>query len=108
MYRLPIRAKLVGASGDGPDVVIEAIGRPDTFRAAVEAGALTGRVVYTGCAKDHVSDETRLLVQKIGYPGDALDEAPAILKVWSEVLMTQRWYISGHPAAFTKIMISFD
>src|SRR6266849_6564854 len=32
--------------GQGPDVVIEAIGLPTTFRAAVDEVAFTGRVVY--------------------------------------------------------------
>ena len=114
--------------GHGPDVVIEAIGRPDTFRAAVEEVAFTGRVVYIGYAKDLVSYETRLFVQKeldiLGsrnaLPQDfkevirmfeqrrfptaeaisatvPLEEAPAILRAWSE-----------NPAAYTKIMISLD
>ena len=50
--------------GCGPDVVIEAIGTPATFRAAVEEVAFTGRVVYIGYAKELVSYETRLFVQK--------------------------------------------
>jgi threonine dehydrogenase-like Zn-dependent dehydrogenase len=50
--------------GHGPDVVIEAIGLPSTFRAAVEEVAFTGRVVYIGYAKEPVSYETRLFVQK--------------------------------------------
>jgi threonine dehydrogenase-like Zn-dependent dehydrogenase len=50
--------------GHGPDVVIEAIGLPQTFRAAVEAVAVGGRVVYIGYAKQPVSYETRLFVQK--------------------------------------------
>jgi threonine dehydrogenase-like Zn-dependent dehydrogenase len=114
--------------GNGPDVIIEAIGRPDTFRAAVEEVSFTGRVVYIGYAKDLVSYETRLFVQKeldiLGsrnalpqdfkevirmfeqkrFPtADAisamvpLEEAPAILRAWSE-----------NPAAYTKIMITFD
>jgi threonine dehydrogenase-like Zn-dependent dehydrogenase len=114
--------------GHGPDVVIEAIGRPETFRAAVEEVAFTGRVVYIGYAKDLVSYETRLFVQKeldiLGsrnaLPQDfkevirmfgqkrfpsaeaisatvPLEEAPAILRDWSE-----------RPAAYTKIMITFD
>jgi len=114
--------------GHGPDVVIEAIGRPDTFRAAVEEVAFTGRVVYIGYAKDQVSYETRLFVQKEldirgtrnALPEDfqevirmfqakrfptadaisevvPLEEAPAMLKAWSE-----------NPGKFTKIMISFD
>ncbi len=52
------------AQGRGPDVVIEAIGLPQTFRAAVEEVAFTGRVVYIGYAKEPVSYETRLFVQK--------------------------------------------
>jgi threonine dehydrogenase-like Zn-dependent dehydrogenase len=50
--------------GSGPQVVIEAIGLPETFRSAVEVVAPTGRVVYIGYAKEPVSYETRLFVQK--------------------------------------------
>lgn len=50
--------------GRGPDVVIEAIGLPQTFRAAVQEVAFTGRVVYIGYAKEQVAYETRLFVQK--------------------------------------------
>lgn len=50
--------------GHGPDVVIEAIGLPDTYRSAVEEVAYTGRVVYIGWAKEQVAYETRLFVHK--------------------------------------------
>jgi 2-desacetyl-2-hydroxyethyl bacteriochlorophyllide A dehydrogenase len=50
--------------GHGPDVVIEAIGLPQTFRSAVGEVAFTGRVVYIGYAKEQVAYETRLFVQK--------------------------------------------
>jgi 2-desacetyl-2-hydroxyethyl bacteriochlorophyllide A dehydrogenase len=50
--------------GRGPDVVIEAVGSPATFRAAVEEVSFSGRVVYLGYAKEQVSYETRLFVQK--------------------------------------------
>lgn len=50
--------------GDGPDCIIEAVGLPQTFRAAVEEVAFTGRVVYIGYAKEEVAYETRLFVQK--------------------------------------------
>ena len=40
------------------------MGTPATFRAAVEEVAFTGRVVYIGYAKEPVSYETRLFVQK--------------------------------------------
>ena len=127
--REDVHARLQEISGGhGPDVIIEAIGRPDTYRAAVEEVSFAGRVVYIGYAKENVSFETRLFVQKEldirgsrnALPEDfrevirmfeqkrfptaeaisatvPLDEAPAILRAWSE-----------NPAAYTKIMIAFD
>ncbi len=50
--------------GHGPDVIMEAVGTPATFRAAVEEVAFAGRVVYIGYAKEPVCYETRLFVQK--------------------------------------------
>jgi threonine dehydrogenase-like Zn-dependent dehydrogenase len=50
--------------GMGPRVIIEAIGLPPTFRSAVEEVAFAGRVVYIGYAKEPVSYETKLFVQK--------------------------------------------
>ena len=50
--------------GRGPDVVIEAIGSRQTFRAAVDEVASTGRVVYLGYAKEEVAYETSLFVSK--------------------------------------------
>jgi 2-desacetyl-2-hydroxyethyl bacteriochlorophyllide A dehydrogenase len=51
-------------NGDGPDVVIEAVGLPATFRAAVDEVAFAGRVVYIGYAKEPVSYETKYFVMK--------------------------------------------
>lgn len=51
-------------SGDGPNVVIEAIGLPQTYRTAVEEVAFGGRVVYVGWTKEPVAYETRLFVLK--------------------------------------------
>jgi len=50
--------------GRGPDVVIEAIGLPSTYRAAVDEVAYAGRVVYIGWAKEQVAYETRPFVHK--------------------------------------------
>ncbi len=50
--------------GRGPDVVVEAVGTAATFRVAVEEVSFTGRVVYIGYAKEPVSYETQLFVQK--------------------------------------------
>jgi threonine dehydrogenase-like Zn-dependent dehydrogenase len=51
-------------NGDGPEVVVEAVGLPATFRAAVDEVAFAGRVVYIGYAKDAVSYETKYFVMK--------------------------------------------
>jgi 2-desacetyl-2-hydroxyethyl bacteriochlorophyllide A dehydrogenase len=50
--------------GDGADVVIEAVGLPDTFVAAVRDAAFTGRVVYIGYAKAPVTFDTSQFVKK--------------------------------------------
>src|SRR5690606_5596708 len=50
--------------GDGPNVVIEAIGLPQTFQAAVSAVCFAGRVVYIGYAKAPVEYETKYFVMK--------------------------------------------
>lgn len=50
--------------GRGPQVFIEAVGRPETFRAAVDLVAYTGRVVYVGYAHEPVTYETKRFVQK--------------------------------------------
>lgn len=50
--------------GDGPDVIIEAVGSPQTYRSAVEEVAFLGRVVCIGYAKAPVEFNTSLFVQK--------------------------------------------
>lgn len=51
-------------AGDGPDVVIEAVGNPITYQAAVNEVAFCGRVVCIGYAKSDISFQTKLFVQK--------------------------------------------
>ena len=51
-------------AGQGPDVVIEAVGSPATYVTAIEQVAFTGRVVYIGYAKNEVAFSTKLFVQK--------------------------------------------
>ncbi|MCJ8323629.1 MAG: zinc-binding alcohol dehydrogenase family protein [Rhizobiales bacterium] len=46
--------------GHGANVVIEAVGLPETFVQAVDLTCFTGRVVYVGYAKDNVSYNTSL------------------------------------------------
>jgi threonine dehydrogenase-like Zn-dependent dehydrogenase len=50
--------------GDGPDVIIEAVGSPITYRTAVEEVAYTGRVVCIGYVKSPVEFNTGLFVRK--------------------------------------------
>ena len=51
-------------AGTGPDVVIEAVGNPHTYRMAVDEVAFTGRVVCIGYANSEVSFQTKYFVQK--------------------------------------------
>jgi threonine dehydrogenase-like Zn-dependent dehydrogenase len=124
--REDIRARLRELTeGAGPDVIIEAIGLAETFRAAVEEVAFTGRVVYIGYAKEPVTYETQLFVKKeldiIGsrnaLPDDfreviAMLEAgrfpvdravSAIVGMDETPAILQKW--SAAPAEFTKIMV---
>ena len=122
-----LHERLVEITGDGPDVVIEAIGLPLTFRAAVEEVAFTGRVVYIGYAKEPVCYETRLFVQKeldiLGsrnaLPEDFRevirmlesgrfpfeDAVSAIVPPEEAASILAEW--SANPARFTKIMVQF-
>jgi L-galactonate 5-dehydrogenase len=72
------------SEGHGPDVVVEAVGTPDTFRFAVEQVAYTGRVVYVGYAKEPVAYETRLFILKeldiLGARNSAT-EFPAVIEM---------------------------
>ena len=112
--------------GDGPDVIIEAVGLPQTFRAAVEEVSFAGRVVYIGYAKQPVEYETKCFVQK---ELDIMGSRNATPKDFENVLLLlesgrfpvkevitktvpieeagqamQDW--SANPPAFTKIQIS--
>jgi threonine dehydrogenase-like Zn-dependent dehydrogenase len=114
-------------NGDGPDVIIEAVGNALTYRAAVDEVAYTGRVVCIGYAKSAVEFNTGLFVRKeieilgsrncttefpevIAYleagkfPVDdviskivSLSDAGAALADWA-----------ANPKGITKIMVDFD
>jgi threonine dehydrogenase-like Zn-dependent dehydrogenase len=114
--------------GRGPDVVIEAIGSPATYRAAVEEVAYAGRVVYIGWAKDEVAYETRPFVHKeldiLGsrnaMPEDfravigmleakrfPVNEAVTHMVAFEETPeILEEW--SRDPARFTKIMVEVN
>ncbi len=111
----------------GPDVVIEAVGLPATYRAAVEEVAFTGRVVTIGYAKEPVEFETKLFVQKeldIRGSRNALGEFADVIAmleagrfpvddVITKVVpfadagdALRAW--DADPAAFTKILVELD
>ena len=123
-----VHEELSGLTGGlGPDVVIEAVGTPATFRMAVDEVAFTGRVVYIGYAKEPVEYETRLFVMKeldIMGSRNALDEFGTVIEalrhghfpvesVISKVVSLdeagdalQAW--SDDPGAFVKVQVSLD
>ncbi len=57
------RLQLITA-GEGPQIMIEAVGLPQTFKACVEEVCFGGRIVYIGYAKAPVDYETKLFVMK--------------------------------------------
>jgi threonine dehydrogenase-like Zn-dependent dehydrogenase len=124
--REDLHARLADITGgQGPDVTIEAIGLPVTFRAAVEEVAFTGRVVYIGYAKEEIAYDTRLFVQKeldIMGSRNALpedfrqviqmleagrfpveDAVSAIVPMEHAARILGEW--SEQPAKFTKILV---
>jgi threonine dehydrogenase-like Zn-dependent dehydrogenase len=71
-------------AGRGPDVMIEAVGSPATFLAAVEEVAYTGRVVYIGWAKEPITYETKLFILKeldILGSRNSLTEFPQVIEM---------------------------
>lgn len=48
----------------GADVVIEAVGRPETYLASISEVAFTGRVVYIGYSKESIPFDTQYFVKK--------------------------------------------
>jgi threonine dehydrogenase-like Zn-dependent dehydrogenase len=114
-------------AGLGPDVIVEAVGVPDTYRMAVEEVAHTGRVVYIGWAKEPVSYETKHFVHKeldILGSRNSLSEFPMVIEmlekknfpVKSTISATvpltdagdalNRW--NDAPQSFTKILVEVD
>jgi threonine dehydrogenase-like Zn-dependent dehydrogenase len=125
--RADLHAALRDVAPDGPDVCIEAIGLPATFRAAVEEVAFAGRVVYIGYSKEPVSYETKLFVQKeldIRGSRNALDDFADVIRMLEAGSFPTEDVISrvvgmdqagqaladwdADPAAVTKILVNLD
>jgi threonine dehydrogenase-like Zn-dependent dehydrogenase len=113
--------------GDGPDVIIEAVGSAYTYRTAVDEVAYTGRVVCIGYAKSPVEFNTGIFVRKeieILGSRNCTDEFPEVIKyleggkfpvsnVISKVVSIDAagkaladW--AENPKGITKIMVDFD
>lgn len=114
-------------NGLGPDVVIEAVGVPDTYRMAVEEVAHTGRVVYIGWAKEPILFDTKHFVHKeldILGSRNSLNEFPAVIEVLRQGTFPVEATISAtvplaeagetlatwsrEPQRFTKILVEMD
>jgi L-galactonate 5-dehydrogenase len=111
--------------GEGPHVMIEAVGLPATFRAAVEEVAFAGRVVYIGYSKQPVEYDTRHFVQReldvLGSRNALADDFRAVIAYLESGLLPIDDVISktvslddagtaladwdAHPAAICKIHI---
>lgn len=114
--------------GRGPDVIIEAVGHPRTFRAAIEEVAFTGRVVYIGYAKEPVTYETKLFVQKeldiLGSRNALPDDFQTVIRMLEQrkfpvedavgsivslddaPRILEAW--SSNPLKFSKIMVQLE
>lgn len=111
--------------GEGAEIVVEAVGRPETYVAAVRLVAFAGRVVYVGYSDKAVTYETKIILTKeidiVGsrnaMPED-FDRVIAMLRARSidvGTLVTQRFefeqtgaafeYWSEHPGEVTKIHV---
>jgi threonine dehydrogenase-like Zn-dependent dehydrogenase len=127
--KAPLHEQLLELTdGRGPDVIIEAVGHPQTFRAAVEEVAFTGRVVYIGYAKEPVTYETKLFVQKeldiLGSRNALPEDFRTVIKMLEErkfpvedavgsivslddvPRILEAW--GSNPLKFTKIMVQLD
>lgn len=113
---------------NGPDVIIEAVGTPETFRVAVELVAFTGRVVYIGYAKEPVTYETKYFVQKELDIRGARNALPEDFRLVIEMLEQGRFPVDSvidkvipldespkilnawneRPSQFKKIVITLD
>jgi 2-desacetyl-2-hydroxyethyl bacteriochlorophyllide A dehydrogenase len=87
--RETLHARLLELTGGlGPDVIIEAIGLAQTFRAAIDEVAFTGRVVYIGYAKEPVSYDTSWFVRKeldiLGTRNALPDDFAAVVAMLTE------------------------
>ena len=97
--------------GEGPDVVIEAVGKPATYRLALDLVAACGRIVYIGWVKGDIALEARQIVAKevdILGSRNATDEFAEVIALFESgridplALVTNRVPLDDVPAMFTR------
>jgi threonine dehydrogenase-like Zn-dependent dehydrogenase len=122
-----VKSRVAELTGEGPDVVVEAVGAEATFLQAVDLVATAGRVVYIGYAKAPIAYETKYFITKeldirgsrnalrsdfddvideLGKrpdAGDLIVTRTASLDEAAEALAD--WH--AHPGDFTKILVKF-
>jgi S-(hydroxymethyl)mycothiol dehydrogenase len=104
--------------GFGPDVVIEAVGRPETFRQAFDARDLAGTVVRVGVPNPSMVLEIPLIevfghggATKSSWYGDCLPERdfPLLIELWQQgrfplaEFVSERIPLDGVEEAFHKM-----
>ncbi|MCW2714664.1 MAG: mycothiol-dependent formaldehyde dehydrogenase [Frankiales bacterium] len=104
--------------GFGPDVVIDAVGRPETFRQAFDARDLAGTAVLVGVPNPTMSFEVPLIEVfghggqlKSSWYGDCLPERdfPLLIDLWQQGrfaldrFVSERIALEDVEAAFTKM-----
>ena len=83
--------------GEGADVVIEAVGLPETFRSAIDHACYGGRVVYLGYAKDRVDYDTKYFNLK---ELDILGSRNATRQDFNDVIA----YLTARPAEAEQLI----
>jgi threonine dehydrogenase-like Zn-dependent dehydrogenase len=115
-------------AGHGPDLVIEAVGNPSTFQAAVDHASFAGRVVYIGYAKVPVEYDTKQFVLKeldiLGSRNALPDDFEQVISYLNQKRFPTDQVIthtiplakagasldqwSSEPEKFVKIQVDFD
>jgi len=113
-----LREALVDFAGEsGPSVVIEAVGRPQTVRQALEVVAASGRVVMLGLCSEEICIEGALMVRKeldfLGsrLHGGTLPQAISLIEegaVHPEALVTHHMRLDDLEQAFELMLAEPD
>jgi threonine dehydrogenase-like Zn-dependent dehydrogenase len=112
---------------EGPDVIVEAVGLPETFRAAVDEIAFAGRVVYIGYADEPVTYDPALFVKKeldvLGSRNASAEDFQGVVQMIEEGSVPVEAFVTetvgleqaadalaawhAHPQDYTRIHVRF-